>query len=74
MNKQANSSEMPNETEETIRETIERSATTMDIPSFGWSSYAERMNGRFAMIGFVGILLVEAFSNSSFLTWAGFIN
>ena len=70
MNKQANSSEMPNETEETI----ERSATTMDIPSFGWSSYAERMNGRFAMIGFVGILLVEAFSNSSFLTWAGFIN
>ncbi len=62
------------ETSEGTEETIERSATTMDMPSFGWSSYAERINGRFAMIGFLGILLVEAFSNSSFLNWAGFIN
>ena len=51
------------------------SATTSDIPDFGWSNYAERMNGRFAMIGFFAILLVELFSkNSSFLQWAGFIN
>ena len=49
------------------------SATTSDIPEFGWSSYAERINGRFAMIGFTAILLIEAISNDSFLHWAGII-
>ncbi len=49
------------------------SATTTDIPSFGWSGYAERVNGRFAMIGFLAIFLIEIISNSSFLHWAGFI-
>ena len=34
-------------------------ATTTDAPAFGWSSYAERVNGRFAMIGFVAVVLVE---------------
>jgi len=29
-----------------------KSATTNDVPNFGWSPYAERMNGRFAMLGF----------------------
>ena len=47
------------------------SATTTDIPSFGWSEYAERVNGRFAMIGFTAILLIEILSNSGFLHWAG---
>ena len=47
------------------------SATTTDIPSFGWSEYAERVNGRFAMIGFSAILIIEIFSNSGFLHWAG---
>ncbi len=49
------------------------SATTPDIPSFGWSGYAERVNGRFAMLGFLAILLIEIFSKSVFLHWAGFI-
>ncbi len=49
------------------------SATTTDIPSFGWSAYAERVNGRFAMIGFTAILLIEIISNSGFLHWAGFV-
>ena len=49
------------------------SATTTDIPSFGWSQYAERVNGRFAMIGFTAILVIEIFSHSGFLNWAGFI-
>ncbi len=48
------------------------SATTPDIPSFGWSQYAERINGRFAMIGFTAILLIETISRSGFLHWAGF--
>ncbi len=50
------------------------SATTNDIPEFGWSGYAERINGRFAMIGLMAVLLVEALSKTSFLEWAGIIN
>ena len=50
------------------------SATTSDIPEFGWSSYAERINGRFAMIGLMAVLLVEALSKISFLEWAGIIS
>ena len=34
---------------------------------------AEIMNGRFAMIGFMAILIIEAFSQHSFLQWAGLI-
>ena len=49
------------------------SATTTDIPEFGWSSYAERTNGRFAMIGLIAVLLIEAISIISFLEWAGII-
>ncbi len=49
------------------------SATTNDVPAFGWSAYAERVNGRFAMVGFVAVLLVEALSGETFLKWAGFV-
>ena len=50
------------------------SATTNDIPEFGWSGYAERINGRFAMIGLIAVLLIEAISKISFLEWAGIFN
>ena len=49
------------------------SATTQDVPAFGWSAYAERINGRFAMIGFLAVLLTEALSGDTFLHWAGLI-
>ena len=49
------------------------SATTNDIPSFGWSAYAERVNGRFAMIGFGAVLVIEALSRDTFLHWSGLI-
>ena len=49
------------------------SATTSDVPSFGWSGYAERVNGRFAMIGFVAVLIVEALSHDTFLHWSGLV-
>tara|TARA_B100001029_G_C14835203_1_gene325230 strand:+ start:133 stop:372 length:240 start_codon:yes stop_codon:yes gene_type:complete len=55
-------------------ETPSTSATTSDIPEFGWSGYAERINGRFAMIGLMAVLLIEALSKISFLEWAGIIN
>ena len=50
------------------------SATTSDYPEFGWSAYAERINGRFAMIGFLAILLIELLSHETFLSWAGFLS
>jgi hypothetical protein len=49
------------------------SATTNDLPAFGWSAYAERVNGRFAMVGFVALLLVESLSGDTFLHWAGLV-
>ena len=49
------------------------SATTNDVPAFGWSAYAERVNGRFAMVGFAAILVGEANSGDTFLRWAGFV-
>ena len=62
------------ETEKTENNNLSPSATTNDIPEFGWSSYAERINGRFAMIGLMSVLLVEAVSKISFLEWAGKIS
>ena len=49
------------------------SATTGDVPAFGWSGYAERVNGRFAMLGFAAVLLIEALSGDTFLHWAGLV-
>ena len=49
------------------------SATTGDVPAFGWSGYAERVNGRFAMLGFVAILVTELISGDTFLHWAGLV-
>ena len=65
-------SESDQETTLSVEEKV--SATTNDIPEFGWSGYAERINGRFAMIGLMAVLLVEAISKISFLEWAGIIN
>ena len=49
------------------------SATTGDVPAFGWSGYAERVNGRFAMLGFAAVLLIEALCHDTFLHWAGLV-
>jgi hypothetical protein len=40
-------------------------------PTFGWTSYAEIINGRFAMIGFVALLILELFTHQDFFTWLG---
>ena len=49
------------------------SATTGDVPAFGWSGYAERVNGRFAMVGFVAVLVIELIAGDTFLHWAGLV-
>lgn len=54
-------------------QTRSATATTTDAPSFGWSSYAERVNGRFAMVGFVAVVMVEVLSGDTFLSWAGLL-
>lgn len=49
------------------------SATTTDLPAFGWSAYAERINGRFAMVGLVAVVVIEVVSGQTFLQWAGLV-
>ncbi len=41
-------------------------------PAFGWTPYAEQINGRFAMVGFLGLLALEFFTGQDFITWLGF--
>ena len=49
----------------------EQSIENEDRYKFGWSNYSEITNGRFAMLGFVAIILIELISQKSFLDWAG---
>ena len=51
----------------------EKSIKIKDEYKFGWSSYSEITNGRFAMIGFLAIIFIELFSKQSFLKWAGIL-
>ena len=65
----------PNYINEQIRENKldEKSIEIKDDYKFGWSGYSEITNGRFAMIGFLAIILIELFSQQSFLKWAGIL-
>ena len=49
----------------------DQSIETEDKYKFGWSKYSEITNGRFAMLGFLAIILIEFLSQKSFLNWAG---
>ena len=51
----------------------EKSIEIKDEYKFGWSSYSEITNGRFAMIGFIAIILIELFSRQTYLKWAGIL-
>ena len=51
----------------------EKSKDNEEEYKFGWSRYSEITNGRFAMIGFLAIILIELFSKQSFLKWAGIL-
>ena len=65
----------PNYINEQIRENKldEKSIEIKDDYKFGWIGYSEITNGRFAMIGFLAIILIELFSKQSFLKWAGIL-
>ena len=55
---------------ESVEPDAPQSALT-DAPGFGWTAYAERINGRFAMVGFLALLLLEFFTRQDFFTWLG---
>ena len=57
-------------TEEKIDQVINEDT---EMYNFGWSSYSEITNGRFAMIGILTIILIELFSQQPFLKWAGIL-
>jgi len=64
--------DIPNSEETPTSEAKSNQATTPEKEaSFGWNAYAERINGRFAMIGFVALLVLEFFNHQDFFTWLG---
>ena len=69
--------ENENEREDTINESRLDSNKDYDQSidyNFGWNRYSEITNGRFAMIGFLSILIIEILSKKSFFYWAGILN
>jgi Chlorophyll A-B binding protein len=43
----------------------------LEEPKFGFNEYAERLNGRAAMIGFVLMVVIEYVTNQGVLSWLG---
>ena len=43
----------------------------IEEPKFGFNDYAERLNGRAAMIGFVIALAIEYLTGQGLLSWLG---
>ena len=72
-NQEQNNEETMN-VDKTNSEEIKIDEQTIEIEDkykFGWSNYSEITNGRFAMLGFLAIILIELISQKSFLNWAG---
>lgn len=53
--------------------TVPQPTTTpkLDEPKFGFNEYAERLNGRAAMIGFLLAAAIEVVTGQGFLSWLG---
>ena len=43
----------------------------LEEPKFGFNEYAERLNGRAAMIGFMLMMIIEYFNGQGVLAWLG---
>ena len=73
--KQINSENINKETfnNEEIKNDNQSMGFEDDSYNFGWNSYSEKINGRFAMLGFLAIILIELISQQSFLNWAGIL-
>ena len=64
---------MANEKKTKVTKKVEQSGQipSLDEPGFGWTRYSEQVNGRFAMIGFVALLVLEVLTNQGIFTWLG---
>ncbi|MEM1278485.1 MAG: hypothetical protein AAF827_09845 [Cyanobacteria bacterium P01_D01_bin.6] len=40
-------------------------------PKAGFTSYAEKLNGRAAMIGFIAVIAIEYLTGKGLMTWLG---
>jgi succinate dehydrogenase / fumarate reductase iron-sulfur subunit len=58
------------QSDENVKSEPEQSDNQLE-PRFGWTLYAEQINGRFAMIGFVLLLLIEIITHQDLFTWLG---
>lgn len=43
----------------------------LEEPKFGFNEYAERLNGRAAMIGFMLMVIIEYVTGQGVLAWLG---
>lgn len=44
---------------------------SLDVPKFGFNDYAERLNGRAAMVGFALTLIIELVTGKGVMAWLG---
>jgi Chlorophyll A-B binding protein len=58
-------------TDKPISPPSENAVESETLPAFGWTAYAEQTNGRFAMVGFIALLLLELVTRQDFFTWIG---
>jgi hypothetical protein len=54
-----------------ISETKPSVTPKIEEPRFGFNEYAERLNGRAAMIGFLLLIVIEYVTNQGVLSWLG---
>ena len=59
--------------ETTTADQSSKDSVNQPEPAFGWTPYAEQINGRFAMIGFVGLLILELLTGQGLLSWLGLL-
>ncbi|MEB3252921.1 MAG: chlorophyll a/b-binding protein [Cyanobacteriota bacterium] len=43
----------------------------IERPKMGFNDYAERLNGRAAMVGFIAIIIIELITGEGVLSWLG---
>ena len=56
-----------------ISETRPSITPKIEEPKFGFNEYAERLNGRAAMIGFLLLVAIEYITDQGVLSWLGLI-
>ncbi len=61
----------PDKSAKSVTPAQSATATASTEPSFGWNAYAELVNGRFAMMGFILLLGLELITGQDLWTWLG---